>query len=109
MVFPMKTGHFQPGEQPETTFELVGECLYRNASSGTYYALVKRGGKQFRRSLKTKDRALANRRIREYRSKITQLTDVSGGARVTFVELSERWMKTIEAQLKLFEPSMGPI
>jgi integrase len=28
---------------------------------GTYYALVKPGGKQFRQSLKTKDRALAKR------------------------------------------------
>jgi hypothetical protein len=30
-------------------------------SSGGYYALLKRGGKQFRRSLKTKDRKLAER------------------------------------------------
>jgi hypothetical protein len=39
-------------------FHNVGENLYRLESSGGYYALIKKGGKQFRRScraLKTKD------------------------------------------------------
>jgi hypothetical protein len=35
-----------------------------------YYALLKRGGKQFRRSLKTKDRKLADRRLNDLRAKI---------------------------------------
>ena len=34
------------------SFEKVGECLYRNPASGTYYALVKVRGKQFTSSLK---------------------------------------------------------
>jgi hypothetical protein len=33
----------------------VAENLYRLESSGGYYALLKRGDKQFRRSLRTKD------------------------------------------------------
>jgi hypothetical protein len=43
-------------------FKNVGENLYRHTPSGNYYALLKRNGKQFRRSLKTNDRALASRR-----------------------------------------------
>src|SRR5271155_5819016 len=34
-------------------FIKVAECLYRHKSSQIYYGLVKRSGKQFRRSLKT--------------------------------------------------------
>jgi hypothetical protein len=34
------------------SFQKVWECLYRNQSSGAYYALINRGGKQIRRSLK---------------------------------------------------------
>ena len=39
----------------------VAENLYRLESSGGYYALLKRGDKQFRRSLHTEDRKLAER------------------------------------------------
>ena len=35
-------------------FHKVAENLYRLESSGGYYALIKKSGKQFRRSLKTK-------------------------------------------------------
>ena len=42
-------------QQNQTSFRKVAE-LYRNESSGTYYAFVKRNGRQIRRSLKTKDR-----------------------------------------------------
>jgi hypothetical protein len=46
-------------------FHRVAENLYRLESSGGYYALLKRGDKQFRRSLKTKDCKLADRRLFE--------------------------------------------
>jgi hypothetical protein len=36
----------------EPTFKNVGESLRRHAPSGNHYALLKRGGKQFRRSLR---------------------------------------------------------
>jgi hypothetical protein len=61
-----------PANDP--AFKKVGENLYRHAPSGNYYALLKRGGKQFRRSLKTPDRALANRRLADLRQKIANLT-----------------------------------
>jgi hypothetical protein len=47
----------QPG------FAKLAECIYGNASSGIYYALVKGHSKQFRRSRQTSDRQLANGRI----------------------------------------------
>ena len=37
-------------------FHKVGENLYRLSTSGGYYALLKRGGKQYRKSLKTTDK-----------------------------------------------------
>ena len=40
------------------TFKRVSENLYKVIETGGYYALVKRGGKQIRRSLKTTDEAL---------------------------------------------------
>jgi hypothetical protein len=43
---PPQSAHGQP------SFKEVGQCLYRYSNTGTYYALVKRGGKQFRKSLK---------------------------------------------------------
>ena len=46
--------------EKEALFVKVAECLYRNRSSGSYFALVKRRGKQIRKSLRTKDRKLAD-------------------------------------------------
>ena len=45
----------------KATFRKVGKIqnLYRHAKTGTYYSLIKRSGKQFRRSLKTNDLQLA--------------------------------------------------
>ncbi len=42
----------------KVVFHRVAENLYRLETSGGYYGLVKRGDKQFRRSLRTKDRKL---------------------------------------------------
>jgi hypothetical protein len=47
---------------------------YRHTSSLKYYALLKRGRKQFRRSLKTKGRALAVRNLAKLRNQISNLT-----------------------------------
>jgi hypothetical protein len=55
----------QGDEQPE--FCKVPENLYRRTSTDVYYALFERRGKQFRRSLRTTDRPLANRRLADLR------------------------------------------
>lgn len=80
-------------------FHRVAENLYRLEMSGGYYALVKRGGKQFRRSLKTKDRKLAERRLAEYQAQVGNLT-LSEDARLSFDDLAKRWIETTRHTLK---------
>lgn len=83
----------------KVVFHRVAENLYRLETSGGYYALLKRGDKQFRRSLKTKDRKLAERRLREYRAQVGNLkiTDEAGQ---TFEEVAKRWMAVTSHTLK---------
>ena len=83
----------------KVVFHLVAENLYRLESSGGYYALVKRGDKQYRRSLKTKDRKLAERRLTEFRSQVGSLT-TGEEARLTFTEVATRWKDTTQHGLK---------
>jgi hypothetical protein len=73
----------------------VGPNLYR-AHTGRYYLLVKRAGKQFRRSLKTKDAKLAKRRLREFQEKAGRLARFSGAC---------IWFKWIRAVQGLFDRS----
>lgn len=79
------------------TLTKVAECLYRNAH-GTYFALLKVGGKQIKRSLKTEDAALARRRLAELRTKAHGL---SGEERaMTFDNLAERWLALKKSDLR---------
>ena len=66
-VSPPESSKISKGTRP---FRKVGENLYRLKTSGTYYALLKRGGKQIRKSLKTKDKELAARKLGEQRSRL---------------------------------------
>lgn len=65
-------------EEPSGPFAKVAECLDLHVGTSRYYAFVKRGGKQFRRSLKTTGRQLANRRLADYREEVQRLTDDNG-------------------------------
>lgn len=80
-------------------FHRVAENLYRLESSGGYYALLKRSDKQFRRSLKTKDRKLAERRLAELRGQVSNLK-ITEDARLSFEEVAERWIATTAHALK---------
>jgi len=91
----------QQEEAPaEPALQRVGECLYRNQSSGTYYAWVKRSGKQIKRSLKTKDRKLAERRLADFRKEIGAETASTEDRRITFAELGREWHKIACATMK---------
>ena len=57
-------------KEPDLT--RVGECLWRHQSL-KYYAIVRVGGKQIKRSLKTKDLALAKRNLRKFREKVERV------------------------------------
>ena len=80
-------------------FHKVGENLYRLESTGGYYALLKRGDKQFRRSLKTKDRKLAERRLADLRAKIDNLSLTVDG-KVAFSELAAKWLESVQHTIK---------
>ena len=83
-----------------TPFVKVGECLYRNSSSGTYYALVKKNGKQIRKSLKTQDRKLAERRLKEFRGKVGQLKADRSERKLPFEVYAQRWFEMYQGHLK---------
>ncbi len=83
----------------KVVFHRVAENLYRLEMTGGYYALLKRGNKQFRRSLKTKDRKLAERRLTELRAQVGNLT-ITEDARLSFDDVAKRWMDTTKHTLK---------
>ena len=92
-----------PGQEAskarKVVFHRVAENLYRLESSGGYYALLKRGDKQFRRSLRTGDRKLADRRLAELRAQVGQLR-ITEEAKLSFDEVAARWMSSTQHTLK---------
>ncbi len=76
-------------------FEKVGECLYRY-SNGVYYARIKADGKDIKRSLKTTDRALAQRALASFRDEQRQIDRSQG--KLTLAELCDRYLKTVQHQ-----------
>ena len=83
-------------EDKQKTFEKVGECLYRYAPTGMYYARIKRPGKELRRSLGTTDRATAKRKLADLHKEVDR-TDAATG-RVTLANLCDRYMATVQNQ-----------
>jgi len=76
---------------------LVGECLYRNTSNNIYYVKTQIHGREFTRSLRTTDRALANRKRDEFRNEQRQL-DHASADRLTVAGLCERYRPTFAHQ-----------
>src|SRR5262245_3192164 len=87
------------GNPAMPVFNKVGENLYRLESTGTYYGLLKRAGKQFRRSLKTTDRKLADRRLADFRLQVGGLS-LTEDARVSFETVASRWLDSARHALK---------
>lgn len=77
----------------------VGHCLYRSEQTGRYYAILRRGGKQIKRSLRTTDQALAKRRLSDLEDKASRL-NTSENARISFADLAGRWIGTAGTGLK---------
>jgi integrase len=82
----------------QPVFHKVAENLYRLESSRGYYALVKKGGKQFRRSLRTKDRKLAERRLKELKGQIGCLS-LTEDAKLGFKAIADRWLESVKHTL----------
>jgi len=74
-------------------FDKVGECLYRYRSSGVYYARIKTRSKEIRRSLETRDRNVAKRKLSDLKRDLG-LLDLEAGD-LTLAELCERYFKTV--------------
>jgi len=94
------TARNQPESVTESPFQKVAECLYRHRSSQVYYGLVKRAGKQYRRSLRTIDRKLAERRLVEFREKVGRLDPRKGTGKATFEDVAKAWFESIKGNLK---------
>jgi integrase len=77
-------------------FQKVGECLYRYSSNGVYYARIKSGGKEIRRSLATTDPALARRNLTQLRNEQGQID--RSKSKLTLKELCDTFLKTIQHQ-----------
>lgn len=82
----------QQEEETESDWKKIGPCLYRYRGA-KYYALLKHGGKQIRRSLDTTDLPLARRRLAEFRRDL-ETTDPTLSAR------------TLEAQVTRFQATL---
>jgi hypothetical protein len=82
----------------KTTFEKAGECLYRNSSSGTYFALVKLKGKQFRQGLRTDNLSEARRRLAEFKRDLDR-TDPQLN-RTTMDAIVDLYLETVAGQAK---------
>jgi len=77
-------------------FQKVGECLYRYSSNGVYYARIKCGGKEIRRSLETTDPYVAKRELARLKDEQRQLDRSQG--KLTLRELCDRYLKTVQHQ-----------
>ena len=81
----------------KATFRKVGKIqnLYRHAKTGTYYSLIKRSGKQFRRSLKTNDLQLAKNRV------IAKMGGDDEAVETAMLSIKEKTASTFTVQLQL--------
>lgn len=91
------TAERSAGEQQK--LENVGECLYRSTSSKIYYVITYVGKRQLKKSLKTKDRQLAQARLVEFRAKVGNLKP-DNLAKVSFRLLGTRWLAEHQHNLK---------
>jgi integrase len=83
-------------KEKQGAFRKVGECLYRYSSNGVYYARIKTGGKEIRRSLETTDRDLAKRRLKTLKEQQSQID--RSKSRITLAELCDIYLRTVAHQ-----------
>jgi integrase len=82
--------------QNTSAFQKVGECLYRYSSNGVYYARFESGGKEIRRSLRTTDRASAQRALAWLKQEREQVDPAHG--KLTLAELCDHYLQTVQHQ-----------
>jgi integrase len=80
----------------KSTFQKVGECLYRYSSNGVYYARFESGGKEIRCSLRTTDRSSAQRTLAWLKQERKEIDPTQG--KLSIGELCDRYSETIQHQ-----------
>ena len=88
LFYPAYTQDQIRPHQNKNAFQKVGECLYRYSSNGVYYARFESGGKEIRRSLRTTDRASAQRALAWLKQEREQVDPSQG--KLTLAELCDR-------------------
>ena len=88
------------------SFEKVCECLYRYTPNGVYYARVEKEGKEFRRSLRTNDRAVAKRKLADFQREIGRM--LPGANRTTVAQLADRCLAHAAASGEEHAGGQGP-
>lgn len=78
-------------------------CLYRSKVSGVFYGIFSRTGGQAKRSLKTKDKELARRRLEELRQKVGRLNTKAGAMNYPAVRQSRILLSSRNAPACLSE------
>ena len=86
-------------ETAKGDYTYAGEHLRRHKTTGNYYAFVKKGGKQFRRSLKTTDKPLAKRRLADLLNDFARLMPAEA-ADLTFEQVAEQWLDNTKHTVK---------
>jgi hypothetical protein len=77
------------------------ESLYRYSSNGVYYGRFESGDKEIRRSLRTIDRASAQRALAWLKEEREQIDPAQG--KLTLAELCDRYSATIQHQARFSE------
>jgi integrase len=96
LFYPAYARAHMRARQNMSAFQKVAECLYRYSSNGVYYARFESGGKEIRRSLRTTDRALAQRALAWLKEERKQVDPAQG--KLTLAELCDRYWQTIRHQ-----------
>ena len=85
--------------QRKGAFRKVGENLYRYSTSGTYYAVFRVQGKLIWKSLKTDDRELANRKLKDEKEKKGRIdADAAKMTLSTLLDLYEKRLQQYDAK-----------
>ncbi|MCK9588812.1 MAG: tyrosine-type recombinase/integrase [Terrimicrobiaceae bacterium] len=91
----------------QAAFEKVGECLYRNPTSGTYYAITKVRGKQIKKSLKTDNLPEARRKLKDHRTNVTRIDHKA--ARNTLAHYAEVMLGAAKGKADTFSKNKARI
>lgn len=87
-----KDVHVAEKSEPQYELKRVAQHLFKMIPGGRYYVIVRKRGVVFRQSLKTSDRQLADKKLKEILEKLERTK--LGSKRLLFNDLFELWRDT---------------